>query len=372
VLNIISTYASQIGLDESVKRQFWEELNALVCSVPIGEKLLLGGDLNGHVGSSSIGFEGVHGGFGYGSRNHEGEGVLNFALAYDLFIANTLFRKRDSHLVTFSSDQHCSQIDFILARREDRRACLDCKVIPGECVVDQHKLVVSTFCFRLPVQRNKCVKVARTKWWKLKEEASQTFKERVIKEGPWHEEDDANNMWINMTSCIRKVASEELGVTRGGRRETKNTWWWNENVQKAVKEKKECFRRLHLDRSADNIEQYKAAKKTAKRAVSEARGQMYEGLYQRLGTKEGEKDIYKMVKSRERRIRDIIKVKCVKDETERLLVKDNEIKNRWREYFNKLFNEDGGSSSIELDDSSEDPDVLFVRRILESEVRDVL
>jgi hypothetical protein len=26
--------------------------------------------------------------------------------------------------------------------------CLDCKVISGECVVPQHKLVVAEFCFR--------------------------------------------------------------------------------------------------------------------------------------------------------------------------------------------------------------------------------
>jgi hypothetical protein len=43
---------------------------------------------------------------------------------------------------------------------------------------------------------------------------------------------------------------------------------------------------------------------------------MYEGLYQRLGTKEGEKDIYRMAKSRERKMRDIIQVKCIKDEIE--------------------------------------------------------
>ena len=47
----------------------------------------------------------------------EGEDVLNFALAYDLLIANTVFKKRESHLVTFRSGQHSSQIDFILARR---------------------------------------------------------------------------------------------------------------------------------------------------------------------------------------------------------------------------------------------------------------
>jgi hypothetical protein len=123
------------------------------------------------------------------------------------------------------------------------------------------------------------------------------------------------------------VASEEFRVTKGGKRETKETWWWNEKMQNAIKEKKECFKRMHLDRSVDNAEWYKVAKKTAKRVVSEARGQMYDGLYQRLGMKEGEKDICRMAKSRERKTRDIIQVKCIKAATERLLTKDKDIKN---------------------------------------------
>ncbi|VAH04446.1 unnamed protein product [Triticum turgidum subsp. durum] len=82
----------------------------------------------------------------------------------------------------------------------------------------------------------------------------------------------------------------------------------------AIKEKKDCFICLYLDRSADNIEKYKMAKKAANRVVSEARCQAYEDLYQRLGMKEGERDIYKMAKIRERKTRDIGQVKCVKDE----------------------------------------------------------
>jgi hypothetical protein len=164
--------------------QLYALVNALVSSVPISDKLFIGGDLNGHVDSTRVGFDGVHGGFGYGSRNQEGEGVLNFALAYDLIVANALFRKRVSHLVTFSSGQHCSQIDFILTRRGDRHACLYCKVIPGECVVSQYKLVVAVFCFRVCFQQSKRVHVPRTKWCKLKEEAVKTFKERVLNDNP--------------------------------------------------------------------------------------------------------------------------------------------------------------------------------------------
>jgi hypothetical protein len=118
VLNVISAYVPQIGHNENTKREFREGLEDLVRGVPSGEKLFIGGDLNGHVGTSNIGFEGVHGGFGYGIRNQEREDVLSFALAYDMIVANTFFKKRESHLVTFSSGHHSSQIDFILSRRE--------------------------------------------------------------------------------------------------------------------------------------------------------------------------------------------------------------------------------------------------------------
>jgi predicted nuclease of restriction endonuclease-like (RecB) superfamily len=46
---------------------------------------------------------------------------------------------------------------------------------------------------------------------------------------------------------------------------------------------------MHLDMSVDNVQRYKVIKKTAKWTVSEVRGQIYDGLYQRLGTKEDER-----------------------------------------------------------------------------------
>ena len=49
------------------------------------------------------------------------------------------------------------------------------------------------------------------------------FKERVFKEGPWEEGGDADNMWMKMATCIRKVASEEFGVSMGRRSEDKDT-----------------------------------------------------------------------------------------------------------------------------------------------------
>jgi exonuclease III len=57
IFNVISAYTPQIDLNESVKMQFWEELDVLVSSLPISEKLFIGGDLNEHVGSTRVGFD---------------------------------------------------------------------------------------------------------------------------------------------------------------------------------------------------------------------------------------------------------------------------------------------------------------------------
>ena len=86
-------------------------------------------------------------------------------------------------------------------------------------------------------------------------------------------------------------------------------------MQRAIKEK-ECFKRLHLEKSAANIEGYKLAKRIAKRVVSVANGKAYDDLYQRLGMKEREKDIYRMARICERKTRDIDQIKHIKDGTD--------------------------------------------------------
>jgi hypothetical protein len=99
---------------------------------------------------------------------------------------------------------------------------------------------------------------------------------------------------------------------------------------------------MYHNRSVD-IEKYNVAKKMTKRAVSVAKGRVYEDLYQCLSTQEGE-DICRMARVRERKTRDFNQVKCIEDETEHLLVKEDEIRHRQREYYDKLFNGENGDT----------------------------
>ena len=89
----------------------------------------------------------------------------------------------------------------------------------------------------------------------------------------------------------------------------------------------------------ENYEMFKKAKKKAKKVASDAKFKAFDDLYDRLGTR-GEKDIFKLAKIRERKKRDLDHVKCIKSNNQNVLVKDNVIKERWRDYFSKLLNED--------------------------------
>ena len=64
------------------------------------ETLVICDNFNGHLGIVANGYEGVHGGHGYGLRNTEGKRILEFAVAHDLVVGNKHFHKKDNHLIT--------------------------------------------------------------------------------------------------------------------------------------------------------------------------------------------------------------------------------------------------------------------------------
>ncbi|KAH1232354.1 Craniofacial development protein 2 [Glycine max] len=241
--NVISGYAPQV--------KFWEDLEGLLQDIPQGEKVFLGGDLNGHVGSVARGFEGVHGGFGLGEMNGEGKSILEFSEALDLSIANTWFKKREEHLITYKSGGTCSQIDFFLIRKSDRKYCLNCKVIPGESLTTQHRVLVMDVRIRDRAKRRSTMVAPRIKWWHLKGEKQGIFQQKIWEGWCGQSQGSANDMWNKMSQEIIKVAKETLDESRGFGPRGKESWWWNESVQSKVRVKKECFKEWSRCRNSE-------------------------------------------------------------------------------------------------------------------------
>ena len=103
VVTFLSVYAPQSGLSDEAKDLFFDQLRAVTARIPASEFLIPCGDWNGHVGRAGTGYREVHGWMGHGrpKPDAECERILEYALAFDLLLGNTCFKKRDSHLITY-------------------------------------------------------------------------------------------------------------------------------------------------------------------------------------------------------------------------------------------------------------------------------
>ena len=72
ILNIISAYPPQVNNSMEEKNYFWEDLDRLIESISKEERIVLGADLNGHLGEGNIGDEEIIRRYGDGTRNKEG------------------------------------------------------------------------------------------------------------------------------------------------------------------------------------------------------------------------------------------------------------------------------------------------------------
>ena len=120
----------------------------------------------------------------------------------------------------------------------------------------------------------------------LKGEKAMTFKHKVIKGREWNLEGDTKVMWNQMDDCIRWVGKEALGGLQGKR---------NSDI--------------------DTMITYKISW-------------------------EQEERYFKLALMKKRKSNNLNHLRCIKSDNKKVLVKGNDIKERWREYFNKLLNED--------------------------------
>ncbi|XP_071704359.1 uncharacterized protein [Rutidosis leptorrhynchoides] len=299
---VISAYAPHAGLSDAEKKSFWDLLDEVVRGFPADHRLIIGSDLNGHIGAEAE--------------------------------ANSFFKKRDAQLATFHSRGRSTQIDFFLLRKGELRTCRDCKVLPALTCSSQHRLLVMELVTRGKVSRRIRVVQPRILWKNLHGANAETFRATVVDrlsvEGDNEAPTDVDQIWNRMASTMRDVAKEVLGVairTSRAHKSSRESWWLSDDVQTKVALKQTRFRDLinfgeRTPAGRTRVEErYKEAKREAKKAVAIAKDKAYEDLYRKLDSKEGANNIYRIAKARERRSMDLVNVKYIKDEAGQSIVR---------------------------------------------------
>ena len=214
----------------------------------------------------------------------------------------------------------------------------DCKVIVNEWVAKQHRMVVCKMI--LMVKKKKAEKVKpKIRWRKLKETSCQeAFRQEVTRTLGGKEE--LPDKWDKTAEMLRKTAETVLGVAFEKRKGDRETWWWNEEVQQSIKEKNEAKKTWDRIRDENTKKINKKKKSKSKKAVAIGKERAYDDLYARLETKEGEKEFYRLARQRDRAGKDVQHVRVIKDENGNVMVNSEAVLKRWKEYFEKLINEE--------------------------------
>ena len=361
---IIQVYAPQQGRDNQEKDEFYDQLQMVYDRIPLEYKVIIIGDLNGHVGVDRRGIEGVIGSFGIGDKNEEGERIIDFCVRNELAITNTFFKHQESHKWTWygwnnEANEYTrkSMIDMVIAR--DKRMILDTKSIPSISMDSDHRLVVA----KIRVKRHKPVptpKYKRLKIEKLREgDTKEEFKRRMGEVRMERENVGAEERWEDIKEEVLNIAEEVVGFKSCGGTK-KHTQWWTEEVKTTVKNKNKTFRKWMKVRNEENRREYVEARNLAERIKREAKRESWRIVGQNLAAdyKEGKRLIYSIAKNY-RKVQGP-KSRVLKSKEGEVILGEQGKDERWREYFSDLLN-------VEYDGELEGEELVNVEEMIEGE-----
>ena len=152
-------------------------------------------------------------------------------------------------------------VDYILIRRNNISKVKDCKVIPGESIATQHRILTMD----IGIQTKNRVKPRRRKqqikWWRLKDrDENRKFASKVEEKMK-----DIIKDWNQLEALLLDTGKSVLGQATGkGAYNEKEAWWWNEEVQKTVKEKRLKFKIYQESRCDEDKEVFREVNKRGK------------------------------------------------------------------------------------------------------------
>jgi len=187
----------------------------------------------------------------------------------------------------------------------------------------KHKLPVMDMRFNTTKRRHKKFE-PRVRVWKLKEERTyEEYKSMVgdkVEEEEWKHL-DVNEHWHKMKKTMMETAQQICGMSKGPCRH-KETWWWNEVVAEAVREKMIKYGKWKRENSKEARMEYKKCRQSAKRVISSANENKQKECASDLNDPEHQNEIFRMAKQMVKERQDITGSNCLKGVSSKVIVNE--------------------------------------------------
>ncbi|VDL82295.1 unnamed protein product [Nippostrongylus brasiliensis] len=131
---------------------------------------------------------------------------------------------------------------------------------------------------------------------------------------------DVDGTWQDMKIVVYEAARSQLG--------------------EKVRAKKRLYNVFLCNKRSANWSAYREARRAAKKAVAIAKAAHYDEVNRSLETRDGERLMYKLARTRQRQSEDAEKFHGVNDEHGQLLMDTKKDKKRWHDYFKKISTEE--------------------------------
>ena len=138
------------------------------------------------------------------------------------------------------------------------------------------------------------------------------------------------DIWNNIKTGLLKTTEEVCGTT-WPHRWRRETWWWNEHVEKAIAAKRKAFKAWKT--GIGTRASYDAAKRNARHAVHHAR-QVADKVYENIDPKSSE--VYCLANQFRRENADVVGDKAVKNDAGEMSVSEVSKQKAWLEHYQRL------------------------------------
>ena len=373
---IIQVYAPTAASPEEEIDEFYENLQGMIQNVPNRELLIIMGDFNAKVGKDWETWKGAMGKFGYGEENERGEKLLNFCTNNNLRIMNTAFyQKKDSRKWTWESPdgRTKNRIDYIIVNNRWKSSVTTCRTHSGPDVASDHKLVMAGIRIKLKTAR-KQEKIKRFDVDKLEEpETKQRYKEELIRR--WKQntekEDGCGDTVEGTWKEIREIYTETAQQVLGYREIRKRKPWITQEVLKLSDQRKE-LRRTKMENEV-NRKRYNKLTREIKKKAKRCKEQWIEekcAEVEQNAERQNTRGLFKMAEE----ICGTMSTgsSIIRNKDGEKIEDREEIRDRWREHFEELYNEKNPTDVTVLEEMPQNNNQDRLGQILKGEIEEAI
>jgi hypothetical protein len=337
---LLQIYMPTTSHDDEEVEVMYDSIDEIIKKVKGTDYLIIMGDWNAVVGEGKEGK--CVGDYGLGKKNDRGERLIEFCKQQQMMVTNTWFKQEKRRRYTWKApgDLTRYQLDYILVRERYRNSVKNSHAYPGADADTDHNLVAMSVFLTL---KNLKRKKNKKRWNRDKlKSCGVEFTEAVESRIKYELQGTVDQKWQTLKTMVVTQAKAVIGYSKG--QQAKKPWVTEEMLKKMDERRKWKHQSTEIAKK-----EYKRLNNELRRATDKARESWWDEQCSELEElqRQGKYDkLYSKISKLQKKNGKSSNV--IKDRNGILLTNEDEVRNRWKEYIEELYDKENKPTEEEM------------------------